>query len=149
MTVTGHRMVLDSVTVTSTLDNHGTRKKPKKKQDLTTSLRTILSNCEDFKLEKLKLECIVEELGGTCQMNVHARIGTLTSCDGNRENVHSFFFNTRRESYVAHVLGSEFVQKSRLYVLEMRSLFRRSFLLIYSSDVISAVSRFGFTNRTQ
>jgi hypothetical protein len=67
----------------------------------------------------------------------------------NRENGHSFFPHTTRQSYVAHVLpGSEFVQKSHLYVLEMRSLFCKSFLLGYSSDIISAVSRFEFTNRT-
>jgi hypothetical protein len=52
------------------------RKKPKKKRDLTTSLRRILSNCEDFKLEKSKLECLVEALGGNCRMTpkVHPEI---------------------------------------------------------------------------
>jgi hypothetical protein len=51
-------------------------KKPKKKRDLTTSLRKILSNCEDFKLEKSKLACLVEELGGNCRMTpkVHPEI---------------------------------------------------------------------------
>jgi hypothetical protein len=43
-------------------------KKPKKRRDLSTSLRSILSNCEDFKNEKSKLECLVEELGGNCRM---------------------------------------------------------------------------------
>jgi hypothetical protein len=55
-------------------------------------------------------------------MNVHAKIGIVWSSDGNRENGHSFIFHTKREFYVLHVLGSEFVRKSRLYVLEMRSL---------------------------
>jgi hypothetical protein len=37
---------------------------------------TILSNCEDFKNEKSKLECIVEELGVYCRMTprVHLEI---------------------------------------------------------------------------
>jgi hypothetical protein len=52
------------------------QKKPKKKRDLTTSLRRILANCEDFRLEKSKLECLVEELGGNCRMTpkVHPEI---------------------------------------------------------------------------
>jgi hypothetical protein len=51
-------------------------KKPKKRLDLSTSLRSILSNCEDFKNEKSKLECLVEELGGNCRMTpkVHPEI---------------------------------------------------------------------------
>jgi hypothetical protein len=51
-------------------------KKPKKKRDLTTSLHTILSNCKDFQLKKSKLECLVQELGGTCQMmpKVHPKV---------------------------------------------------------------------------
>jgi hypothetical protein len=52
------------------------RKKPKKRRDLSTSIRSILSNCEDFKNEKSKLECLVEELGGNCRMTpkVHPKI---------------------------------------------------------------------------
>jgi hypothetical protein len=52
------------------------RKKPKKRRDLSTSIRSILSNCEDFKNEKSKLECLVEELGGNCRMTpkVHPEI---------------------------------------------------------------------------
>jgi hypothetical protein len=63
VTTTGPRKFLDPIVVTSTKD-----KKPKKRRDLSTSLRSILSNCEDFKNEKSKLECLVEELGGNCRM---------------------------------------------------------------------------------
>jgi hypothetical protein len=80
-------------------------------------------------------------------VNVPARIGMLTSSE-EIERAAILFFSTLRESYVTHVLGSGFVRKSRMYVLKMRTLFRRSFLPVYSSDAISAISRFGFTNRT-
>jgi hypothetical protein len=52
------------------------KKKPKKRRDLSTSLRSIMSNFEDFKNEKSKLECLVEELGGNCHMTpkVHPEI---------------------------------------------------------------------------
>jgi hypothetical protein len=52
------------------------RKKPKKPQDLTTSLLRILMKCNDCKLEKSKLDCLVEELGGNCCMTpkVHPEI---------------------------------------------------------------------------
>jgi hypothetical protein len=71
VTTTGPRKFLDPIVVTSTKD-----KKPKKRRDLSTSLRSILSNCEDFKNEKSKLECLVEELRGNCRMTpkVHPEI---------------------------------------------------------------------------
>jgi hypothetical protein len=50
--------------------------KPKKRRDLKTSLRRILMQCDDFKLEKSKLHCLLEELGGNCRMTpkVHPEI---------------------------------------------------------------------------
>jgi hypothetical protein len=52
------------------------RKKPKKRRDLSTSLRWILANCRDFKEEKTKLDCLVEQLGGMVRMTpkVHPEI---------------------------------------------------------------------------
>jgi hypothetical protein len=51
-------------------------KKPKKRQDQSTSLRRILERCDDFKLEKSQLECLVDSLGGNCRMTpkVHPEI---------------------------------------------------------------------------
>jgi hypothetical protein len=83
-------------------------------------------------------------------MNVHAKIGILWSSDGNRENGHSFIFHTKREFYVLQMYWdlNSCENRACMYSKCVRSLFRRSFLLFYSSDDISAVSRFGFTNRT-
>jgi hypothetical protein len=63
----GSRNFLGPVVVTSIFDD---------RSFLLTSLRSILSNCEDFKNEKSKLECIVEELGVYCRMTpkVHLEI---------------------------------------------------------------------------
>jgi hypothetical protein len=79
-------------------------------------------------------------------INAHAKISTLMSSDQNQENNHSFF-STLRQSYVAHVLGSELVQKSGLYILKIRSLFCTSVLLGYLTDIILAALRFEFTNQ--
>jgi hypothetical protein len=43
-------------------------RRPPKPRDLSTSLRHILGNCDHFKNEKTKLECLIESHGGYCRM---------------------------------------------------------------------------------